>query len=188
MLNCGTSYPASVPRSSCQHHLAEAIAIEQLARADADAVELRQQTELRQNADGVRQHVDADAEFAQLRGLLEYLGLDAGLVQAEGGGQAADTAADDQDLLASELCHRTDSVQIAPAGSQPNREGPSIRSWSANGSSSVTGSRHSPPQLPQQAGAIEGTFSCGGIKKMYGANVTKLTEVRRCREVLNCKR
>jgi hypothetical protein len=52
----------------------------------------------------------------------------------------------------------------------------------------VTGSRRSSPQLPQQAGAIEGTFSCGGIKKMYGANVTKLTEVRRCCEVLNCKR
>jgi hypothetical protein len=42
--------------------------------------------------------------------------------------------------------------------------------------------------LPQQAGAIEGTFSCGDAKKMYGANVAKLTEVRRCREVLNCKR
>ena len=51
------------------HRLAEAIAIEQLASPDADAVELRQQTELRQNADGVRQHVEADAEFAQL-GLL----------------------------------------------------------------------------------------------------------------------
>ena len=64
--------------------LAEAIAIEQLASPDADAVELRQQTELRQNADGVRQHVEADAEFAQLRGLLEYLGLDSGLVQSRG--------------------------------------------------------------------------------------------------------
>jgi hypothetical protein len=42
--------------------------------------------------------------------------------------------------------------------------------------------------LPQQAGAIEGTFSCGDAKKMYGANVAKLTEVQRCREVLNCKR
>ena len=82
------------------HRLAEAIAIEQLASPDADAVELRQQTELRQNADGVRQHVEADAEFAQLRGLLEYLGLYSGLVQREGGGKAADTAADDQDFLA----------------------------------------------------------------------------------------
>jgi hypothetical protein len=52
----------------------------------------------------------------------------------------------------------------------------------------VTGSRRSFAQVPQQAGAIEGTFSCGGTKKMYGANVAKLTEVGRCREVLNCKR
>ena len=44
----------------------------------------RQETELRQNADGVRQHVEANAEFAQLRGLLEYLGLEAGLVQSRG--------------------------------------------------------------------------------------------------------
>jgi hypothetical protein len=35
---------------------------------------------------------------------------------------------------------------------------------------------------------IEGTFSCGGVKKMYGANVMKPTEAARCREVLNCKR
>ena len=173
------------------HRLAEAIAIEQLASADAGAVELRQQTELRQNADGVRQHVEADAEFAQLRGLLEYLGLDSGLVQREGGGKAADTAADDQDFLASALSIEPTPCRLlrrAARSQSPNREGPSIRSWSANGSSSVTGSRRSSPQLPQQAGAIEGTFSCGGIKKMYGANVAKLTEVRRCREVLNCKR
>ena len=66
------------------HRLAEAIAIEQLASADTDTVECRQEIELRQNADGVRQHVEANAEFAQLGGLLEYLGIEAGLVQSRG--------------------------------------------------------------------------------------------------------
>jgi hypothetical protein len=42
--------------------------------------------------------------------------------------------------------------------------------------------------LPQQAGAVEGTFSCGDVKKMYEANVAKRTELRRSARVLNCKR
>ena len=94
--------------------LAEAIAVEQLASSDAGAVELRQQAEPRQNADGVRQHVEADAEFAQLRGLLEYLGLDSRLVQ-RGRGKPADTAPEQLLLSGAGPIHRTDSVQIAPA-------------------------------------------------------------------------
>ena len=44
----------------------------------------RQQAERRQLLDGVRQHVDADAELAHLGGLLEYLGLDAALDASRG--------------------------------------------------------------------------------------------------------
>jgi hypothetical protein len=97
--------------------LAEAIAVEQLASPDTGAVEFRQETEAREDTDGVRQHVEANAELSQLGRLLEYLWLKSGLVQAEGGGEATDTAANDQDLLAITTVHRTDSVQIAPAGS-----------------------------------------------------------------------
>ena len=72
----------------------------------------------------MRQHVEANAEFAQLGGLLEYLGIEARLMQAEGGGEAADTAANNQDFLAVRTIHRTNSVQIAPAGSAFSKSEP----------------------------------------------------------------
>jgi hypothetical protein len=106
------------------HRLTETIAIEQLARTDTDTVELGQEAEPGQHADGVRQHVEADAQFAQLRRLFEDLGLESSLVQTEGTGQAADTAADDHDFLVVRTSHRTDSVQIAPAGSAFSRSEP----------------------------------------------------------------
>jgi hypothetical protein len=42
--------------------------------------------------------------------------------------------------------------------------------------------------MVKRHGAVEGTFSCRRLKKMYEADVAKRTEVRRSREVLNCKR
>ena len=44
--------------------LAEAVGVDQLARAHADLVEPGQQSELVQLGNGVRQHVDADAKLA----------------------------------------------------------------------------------------------------------------------------
>jgi hypothetical protein len=66
----------------------------------------------------VRQHVHADAELADLFRLLEYLGLYPSLMKAKGRGQPADTAPGNHDLPST--IHRTDSVQISPAGSTSN--------------------------------------------------------------------
>ena len=46
------------------------------------------------------ERVDSDAEFADFADLLEDFGLDAGLVEGQGCGEAADAAADDEDLHA----------------------------------------------------------------------------------------
>ena len=80
------------------HHLAEAVGIDQLARADAGAVERRQQAQRRQFLDRVRQGVDADAEFAQLADLLEHGAVDADGVQRQRRRQPADPAAHDQHM------------------------------------------------------------------------------------------
>ena len=63
-------------------------------------IQRRQQAEGRQLADRVRQRVDADAEFAQRRHLLEQLGLDPGRVQRQRRRQPADAAARDEHLHA----------------------------------------------------------------------------------------
>jgi hypothetical protein len=48
------------------NHLAQPIGVNQLARADAGRVKLRQQAERCQLLDRMRQHVDANAQLAQL--------------------------------------------------------------------------------------------------------------------------
>ena len=60
------------------HHLAEAVGVDQFARADAGAIQRRQQAKRGEFLDRVRQRVDADAEFAQLAHLLEHGAGDAG--------------------------------------------------------------------------------------------------------------
>src|SRR5688572_29443708 len=72
--------------------------VQQTSGANADPVELGQQAERRQLLDGVRQHVDANAELPHLCCLLEDLSLDADLVECKGGGQAADASSRDQYL------------------------------------------------------------------------------------------
>ena len=78
--------------------LSMAIEIIKLAGADRDVIELLQQAKPGEFADRMRQGVDADAEFADGIRLLEQLAADAPCPQHQRGGQAADTAADDNCL------------------------------------------------------------------------------------------
>ena len=78
--------------------LTEAVGVEEFVGADADHVEPAEQIELGQLLDGVRQGVDADAELADGVGLLVNLARDPARMQHEGGRQAPDPAADDNDL------------------------------------------------------------------------------------------
>ena len=75
--------------------LAMAVEIIEIVGADRDVIERLQQAEPRQLADGVRQGVDANAEFPDAVGLLEQLTADAAGPQHQGCGKAANTAADD---------------------------------------------------------------------------------------------
>ena len=64
--------------------------------AHAGRIELVVQAELDQFTDGMRQHVDADAERPEFGCALEYFGWHADLVQAKRQRQSADTAARDK--------------------------------------------------------------------------------------------
>jgi hypothetical protein len=57
--------------------------------------------------DGMRQGVDADADLADLPGLLEHLGSDTGRLQGERGRHPANPATDNQDFSSFYLqeCH-----------------------------------------------------------------------------------
>ena len=79
--------------------LAEAVGEDEFPRADADGVQGREEAEGCEFADGVGEGVDADAEFADGGGLFIDGAGDAGLVQREGRGQAADAAAGEEDHL-----------------------------------------------------------------------------------------
>ena len=57
--------------------------------------QLAEEAERVKLAHGVREQVDADAEGPQLGRRVEEVDLHAGLVQAQGGGQASDPGADD---------------------------------------------------------------------------------------------
>ena len=102
------------------HHLAEAVGVDQLARADAGAVQFRQQAECGQFLDRVRQRVDADAEFAQFAHLLEHGASDAGLMQRQRRRQAADPAAHDQHM------HRITPRSPVIARSAATRQSPPV--------------------------------------------------------------
>ena len=65
----------------------------QPAGADADRGQIRQQSELRELADGVRKRVDADAQRPHVRGRLENDGFDPAPVQHQRKRQAADAPA-----------------------------------------------------------------------------------------------
>jgi hypothetical protein len=78
--------------------LAEAIGVDQFTRTDAGGIQGREQAERSEFLDRVRQHVDADAEFAELARLLADFDLDAALMQGERRGQAADPGACNNDF------------------------------------------------------------------------------------------
>ncbi len=80
--------------------LAETVGVEQFVGADGDRVEPLEQAELFEFADGVGQGVDADAEFADLVGLLENLAVDAAGMQHQRRRQPAYAAAYDDDFHA----------------------------------------------------------------------------------------
>lgn len=91
------------------NHLAEAVGIDQLARANAGAIERRQQAESGKFLDRVWQRVDANAEFAQLAHLLEHGARDTNIMQRQRRRQPADPTADDQDV------HRITAPSLGPA-------------------------------------------------------------------------
>jgi hypothetical protein len=80
------------------HGLTETIAIDQFAGPDAGLFQRGKQAKSRQHSDGMRLHVDADTELADLVRLLEYLDIDAGVMERQGRGQTANAATDNQDL------------------------------------------------------------------------------------------
>src|SRR6478752_361700 len=103
--------------------LADAVHIEELVSPDSDLVELREQPELRQLLDRVRQRVDTDAEFAHAVGLLENLAVDAPGMQHERRGKPANAAADDDCLHSPRLTLATADI-MRLAGRRGNRAAP----------------------------------------------------------------
>ena len=81
--------------------LAEAVGVDQLARADGDLVEPRQQPELGQLGNGMRQHVDADPKLADFRRRLVDVAGDAARMQHQPEREPTDTAPNNNDV------HRT---------------------------------------------------------------------------------
>ena len=76
--------------------LAEPVAQHQLAGADGEGLERREQAELGQLSDGVGQEVDADAELGEDRRALQQLDVrEAGVVQRHRERQPSDAAPDD---------------------------------------------------------------------------------------------
>ena len=98
--------------------LAEAVGVDQLVGADRDGVEPLHQAELLQFLDGMRQRVDADAEFADALGLLEQLAVDAAGMQHQGRGEPADPAADDNDLHGRSLTPRNKPQTVSIMAAQ----------------------------------------------------------------------
>ena len=67
-------------------------------RPHAGAIEGRLEAEADQQARGVGADLDAGADFADARRLLVDVDVEPGLQQVQGGGEAADAAADDGDF------------------------------------------------------------------------------------------
>src|SRR5262249_12867167 len=78
--------------------LPEAVGVEQLVGSDSHGVEAIEQPQLLQFLDRMRQRVDSDAELTNGVRLLVDLAVDPAGMQHERGGQAADAAADNDDL------------------------------------------------------------------------------------------
>jgi hypothetical protein len=78
--------------------LAKAVGIEQLVGADGDRIESFQQAKLCKLADGMREGIDPNPEFANGFCLLEDIAVDASGMEHERGRQAADAAACDDNL------------------------------------------------------------------------------------------
>ena len=78
--------------------LAEAVGVDELVGPDRHRIEAIEQPKLGQLLDGMGQRIDADAELANAVGLLVDLAVDSARMQHERGGEAADSAADDDDL------------------------------------------------------------------------------------------
>src|SRR5215467_824390 len=95
--------------------LAEAVGIDQLARAHTDGVEALEQAELAQLGNGVRQHIDADTQLADTLGGLEDLAWNSTCLQHQGKRKPADASADDDDV------HRLTSPTLLAFGPQPAR-------------------------------------------------------------------
>src|SRR6516225_4073117 len=75
--------------------LPEAVGVDELEGADGHRIKPLEQPKLRQLLDGMRERVDADAELADGLRLLVHVAVDTARMQHQGGGQAADAAADD---------------------------------------------------------------------------------------------
>src|SRR5262249_19088189 len=72
--------------------LREAICIDELIGADADGVEARQQSKLRELLDRMRECIDSNPKLANGFALLVKLAVDPARMQHQGGGQAANAA------------------------------------------------------------------------------------------------
>src|SRR5262245_52780802 len=102
--------------------LAVAGEIEELVGADRDLIEPVQQADGGQLADRMRQRVDADAELANGVGLLIEFAVNAARPQHERGGEAADTAADDDRLHGPKLHSRPEKTSARVARSLIRRQ------------------------------------------------------------------
>jgi len=80
------------------HGLTKPIGVDELARADARSIQRGQQAERCEFLYGVRQHIDADSEFAQFARLLVDLDVDAQVVQGKSRRETANTTSSDDYL------------------------------------------------------------------------------------------
>src|ERR1700744_2137429 len=78
--------------------LAVTVGVAQFARLDARGGERRFEPEPREDANRARLDVDADAEWPRLARLLAQFDLEARAMQAQGGGEASDAGAGDDDF------------------------------------------------------------------------------------------
>ncbi len=127
--------------------------------ADPHRVERVEQAEFGEFLGGVRKHVDAAAELADLPGLLEHLALDPGRVQAQRGGEPADPAADDQYPHTSALPGSRSARRICPsARASASRAAPALTP-----ASSVTTATFASPPAAVSACAAAVRVGAGGL-------------------------
>ena len=88
--------PRVEPSQLAPDLLPEAVHVDQLVGAQSDRVQPLEQAELGELADRVRQRVDPDAEFADLRRLLEHAALDPTAIERQGGCESSDSPTDNE--------------------------------------------------------------------------------------------